>query len=60
MTVAVEKPKPLFDDALVDQLLGASENYLFDCKRIKDKLTSVVETVVAFANSDGGLIALGL
>jgi ATP-dependent DNA helicase RecG len=60
MTKAVESPQPLFDDALVDQLLGANESYNFDCKRIKDKLTSVVETVVAFANSDGGLIALGL
>ena len=60
MTKVVESPKPLFDDALVDQLLAASESYLFDCKRIKDKLTSVVETVVAFANSDGGVIALGL
>ena len=32
----------------------------FDCKRLKDRLTKILETVVAFANSDGGVIALGL
>lgn len=53
-------PTPPCDDALVDQLLGMDESYQFDCKRIKDKLNTAIETVVAFANSDGGIIALGL
>ena len=47
-------------DARVDQILGFSESRTFDCKRLKGKLTKVLETVVAFANSDGGIIALGL
>ena len=51
---------PPFDDALVDDFLKLEESYQYDCKRIKDKLASVIETIVAFANSDGGMIALGL
>ncbi|MDO9542315.1 MAG: ATP-binding protein [Kiritimatiellia bacterium] len=50
----------VFDDALVAQFLGMPESYQFDCKRIRDKLTTVLEAVVAFANCDGGMIALGL
>jgi ATP-dependent DNA helicase RecG len=60
MTESIVPPTPPFDDALVDQLLGMEESYQFDCKRIKDKLNSIVATVVAFANSDGGIIVLGL
>jgi len=51
---------PSFDDALIDRALDFEESYTFDCKRFRDKLTKVLETVVAFANSDGGTIALGL
>ena len=58
-TPAPQQPPPL-DDALVDKALLEEESYNFDCKRLKDKLTKVLETVVAFANSDGGVIALGL
>ena len=53
------KPPP-FDDALVDKALHEEESYTFDCKRLKDKLAKILETVVAFANSDGGVIGLGL
>ena len=53
-------PLPAFDDALIDSVLEVPESYRFDCKRIRDKLTSVIETVVAFANADGGIIGLGL
>ncbi|HVC98493.1 MAG TPA: ATP-binding protein, partial [Pirellulales bacterium] len=51
---------PPFDDALVDKALSEEESYTFDCKRIKENLTKILETIVAFANSDGGTIALGL
>jgi len=60
MTETAGLPTAPCDDALVDQLLGMDESYQFDCKRIKDKLNTVIETVVAFANGDGGVIALGL
>ena len=56
----VSQPTPPFDDALIDKALLEEESYTFDCKRLKDNLTKVLETVVAFANSDGGVIALGL
>jgi len=58
-TTAPQQPPP-FDDALVDKALLEEESYTFDCKRLKDKLAKILETVVAFANSDGGVIALGL
>lgn len=48
------------DDQLVDQLLSYPESYNFDCKRIIGKVDKLLETVIAFANSDGGVIALGL
>lgn len=51
---------PELDDQLVDRLLSRPESYTFDCKRMIGKVDKLLETVVAFANSDGGLIALGL
>lgn len=51
---------PPFDDQLIDKALDEPESYTFDCKRLGDKLAKILETVVAFANSDGGVIALGL
>ncbi len=58
-TVTTPPPAPTFDDALIDRLLDREEGYQFDCKRIKKDLTKLVETVVAFANSDGGTLAIG-
>ena len=58
-TTTAPQPPPL-DDALVDKALLEEESYTFDCKRLRDKLAKILETVVAFANSDGGVIALGL
>jgi len=50
---------PPFDDDLIDGVLGMEESYTFDCKRIRKDLKKVLETIVAFANSDGGTVALG-
>lgn len=47
------------DDTFVDDLLGYPESSSFECKRVKDKLTGVIESVVAFANTDGGFVVLG-
>ncbi|HEY8504364.1 MAG TPA: RNA-binding domain-containing protein, partial [Gemmataceae bacterium] len=52
--------EPPFDDDLIDQALEREESFTFDCKRIKKDLTKILETIVAFANSEGGTIALGL
>lgn len=49
---------PVVDENLVDDLLTRSESLTFDCKRL-GKLDKILETVVAFANSSGGVIALG-
>lgn len=51
-------PQLPFDDELVDSFLNIPEGYYFDCKRL-GKLDRVLETVVAFANADGGTIGLG-
>ena len=60
MSTATSPQPPPLDDALVDKALLEEESYSFDCKRLKAKLTKILETIVAFANSDGGVIALGL
>jgi ATP-dependent DNA helicase RecG len=53
-------PPPL-DDKLVDQLLDEDESRTYETKRIAgQKLTRALESVVAFANTDGGFIVLGL
>ena len=48
------------DDQLIQHLLQLPESYQFDCKRITGKVDKLLETVIAFANSDGGMIAVGL
>lgn len=52
-------PTPRFDDGLVDKFLGLEESYRFECKRVKGGVNTILEAVVAFANSEGGTIALG-
>ena len=41
-------------------LLAAPESRTLDFKRISDKHKKIIETVCAFANSEGGLLALGV
>ncbi len=54
-----ESPIP-FDDGVIDQLINTDESYNFENKRIIGKLASTLESIVAFANSDGGIIIIGL
>lgn len=54
-----QPPSPPFDDKLIEDFLRWPESSGFECKRLAGKLTSVLETIVAFANTDGGIIALG-
>lgn len=51
--------EPPFDDELVDQLLGFQESRTFDVKRAGNNSRSVC-TIVAFANTDGGVLVLGI
>ncbi len=47
------------DDAWIDRILSLSESPQFECKRT-GKIDKLLETVVAFANTEGGIIAIGL
>ena len=57
MTAAVESAE--LDDELIDRLLARRESRTFDCKRVRG-VAKVLDCVVAFANTDGGLVAVGL
>ncbi len=50
---------PPMDDAFVDRLLAHPESRVFECKRV-GKVDRLLESVVAFANTDGGVLVLGL
>lgn len=52
-------PVPPKDDAVIDRLLQRPESTIFECKRI-GKVDKLLESVVAFANTEGGVVALGL
>lgn len=51
--------QPPHDDQLIDRLLSRPEAITFECKRI-GKTERLLESVVALANTEGGIIALGL
>ena len=44
----------------IAKLLVTPESRTLDFKRISDKHKKIIETVCAFANSEGGLLALGV
>lgn len=48
------------DQNLIDIFLDAREWQTFDCKRAAIKPPKILETICAFANSDGGTILIGL
>ncbi len=49
---------PPFDDDLVDELLRQPEGLRFEAKRVGDN-TRKTQSIVAFANTEGGLLVLG-
>lgn len=51
--------EPPFDDALIKHLLKARESLTFETKRVGDNRRKI-ETMVAFANTEGGLLLLGV
>lgn len=54
-----EQHLPPKNDPFVDRILALPESDRFECKRI-GRVERLLESVVAFANTDGGVIALGL
>jgi ATP-dependent DNA helicase RecG len=50
---------PPKDDELIDQILRRPESLTFDCKRT-GRIDRLLETVVAYADTEGGVIAIGM
>lgn len=48
------------DKELLDSILNIQEWQEFECKRAEVKPAKLLETVVAFANSEGGILVIGL
>ncbi len=48
------------DKELISLFLGTNEWQTFECKRALIQPIKLLETAIAFANSDGGLIVIGL
>jgi ATP-dependent DNA helicase RecG len=60
MTTAMIDLSPVQAADRIVKLLATNESRTLDFKRISAKLTRIVETVCAFANTDGGIIAIGI
>ncbi|MBI4237710.1 MAG: putative DNA binding domain-containing protein [Deltaproteobacteria bacterium] len=50
---------PPLDDELVEQILTLPEGRTFDVKRVGDN-SGKIKTITAFANTDGGVLVLGV
>lgn len=59
MSIAEEPREPPFDDELIDHLLRFQESLTFETKRVGENRRKI-ETMVAFANREGGLLLLGV
>ncbi|MBX6332629.1 MAG: putative DNA binding domain-containing protein [Gemmatimonadaceae bacterium] len=59
MGVKLPRRDPPLDDKFVDQLLQIPEGPGFETKRVGDNRRKI-ETVVAFSNTEGGLLLLGV
>lgn len=57
-SISAPSPPP-FDDELIDRLLAAPEGLAFETKRVGDNRRKI-ETIVAFANAEGGVLLLGV
>ena len=44
----------------INYILGLEEGSVFDRKSIKIKPKELAKHIIAFANSDGGMIAIGI
>ena len=47
------------DKELLDLILNFQEWHKFECKRAAAKPSKLLETVIAFANTEGGIIVAG-
>ncbi len=57
----IDPAGPPVDDNFIDELLSLPESTRFEVKRVAGtRLKHAIETVVAFANTDGGHLVLGV
>lgn len=49
------------NEELIERLCGMDESHDFEFKRVSGKMVhKALETIVAFANTDGGFLILGM
>lgn len=60
MSGAPGEPSAPLQDELVNDLLAIAENKQFETKRVGPKNDRKIETILAFANTEGGYLVLGV